>query len=516
MSPTTSLFRTSDRSFVQAVSTLTYVNPFLRDRDEAERRALGDAYDDSQPPWVLTPSTRDADPNVAAITSRTEEVAARARERLAGGVTTSDADLGLYEDLALFDVYHRHRDDLIDAIEAGATTVPFAEDFRADAEAALRPGGRRLPSDHDVDHLLAYVFQVGRAFHHVSRSILGRSEAAMSLRAEIWQSIFTHDLRRYVRALSRRMANVATLVTGPSGTGKELVARAIGMSGYVPFDERTRSFAVSDRELFRALNLSALSSQVIEAELFGYRRGAFTGATEDRRGWFDAAGPLGTVFLDEIGDIDASIQVKLLRVLQTRTFNPIGDTRERRFDGKVICATNRDLDAEMRAGRFREDLYYRICSDRIVTPSLAAQLVDAPGELEHLVRFIAARLAGDDEADALTDETVTWIRAELPDDYAWPGNFRELEQCVRNVLVRGRYDPDRRAPGPRTAMARFLDSVEEGALTADELLSGYVTSVYASVGSFEGAARRLGLDRRTVKARIDDDLLARLRGDPPA
>ena len=131
----------------------------------------------------------------------------------------------------------------------------------------------------------------------------------------------------------------STLITGPSGTGKELVARAIGLSRYISFDPKKMDFTTDFSQSFHPLNLSALPSELIESELFGHKKGAFTGALQDRRGWLDVCGPNGSVFLDEVGDLAPSIQVKLLRVLHSRTFQPLGDTKERRFRGKIIAAT---------------------------------------------------------------------------------------------------------------------------------------------------------------------------------
>ena len=231
-------------------------------------------------------------------------------------------------------------------------------------------------------------------------------------------------MRRYRRSLYRRMHDVTTLVTGPSGTGKELVARAIALSRYIPFDSQREMFVTNLDGAFHALNLSALSPTLIESELFGHRKGAFTGALEDRVGWLESCPPLGTVLLDEIGELDASIQVKLLRVLQTREFQRIGETTPREFKGKLIAATNRDLDAEMRAGRFREDLYYRLCADLIATPSLRDQLRDSPDELPNLVLFVSERVVGADEASDLADEVLACIERDLGADYAWPGNVQ--------------------------------------------------------------------------------------------
>jgi transcriptional regulator with GAF, ATPase, and Fis domain len=246
--------------------------------------------------------------------------------------------------------------------------------------------------------------------------------------------------------------------------------------------------------------------------LFGHCRGAFTGAVADRPGWLEVCPPLGTVFLDEIGELDAAIQVKLLRVLQTRAFQRLGETATRRFEGKIIAATNRNLMEEMQAGRFREDFYYRLCSDLIVAPTLRQQLADAPDDLTNLIHFMVQRVVGEDDRD-LAAEVEAWINDRLGHAYLWPGNMRELEQCVRNVLIRGEYQPPplRKPALPDDPYRALVEQVASGALTADELLARYCTIVYLQTGSYEQAARRLALDRRTVKAKVDEDLLSRLQ-----
>jgi transcriptional regulator with PAS, ATPase and Fis domain len=245
----------------------------------------------------------------------------------------------------------------------------------------------------------------------------------------------------------------------------------------------------------------------VESELFGHRRGSFTGAVADRKGWLETCPELGSVFLDELGDLDPAIQVKLLRVIETRTFYPVGDTTGHRFQGKLITATNRDLSALIGKGRFREDLYYRLCSDQVATPSLAEQLADAPAVLRELVYYMSQRVAGE-EAETLAGEVLIWIDGNLPGDYAWPGNYRELEQCVKNVLIRHNYRPNQ--PRVRDAVAQFGMDARAGRLSADELLTRYVTIVYSRTRSYEETARRLGLDRRTVKAKVDRDFLPKL------
>ncbi|HYX24688.1 MAG TPA: sigma 54-interacting transcriptional regulator [Thermoanaerobaculia bacterium] len=512
------LLNDSERDFATAVSRLAYVNPFLPERIEWERRAIGEEHVPFGGVWHAGGDPGGQNPNEGRIAARSEALAGELRERLAGGGRARAAtaeELELYQDLVLYLLYYRYQAQLYEAVVAGARgrkpDLGFYADFAADGERFLAPAAGRLRSRFEPAHLFACCFQVRRAFHSIFSSILGGSMPAARLRAQVWQSIFTHDLRRYQRSLYLCLGDVTTLVTGPSGTGKELVARAIALSRYIPFDPGTRGFAERPDESFFPLNLSALSPTLIESELFGHRRGAFTGAMVERAGWLEVCPPLGTVFLDEIGEVDVAIQIKLLRVLETRTFQRLGDTRDLRFRGKVVAATHRDLAGEMAAGRFREDLYYRLCSDRIETPSLAERLRDSPQEISDLVLFLAQRQVGEEAAPDLAREVVAWIDRRLGRDYPWPGNVRELAQCVSNVLIRREYLPVPRisASDPRRALA---EEILAGRLSAEEVLGRYCTLVYAETGSYQETARRVGLDRRTVKTRVDPELLARLQG----
>ena len=507
------LMSPAEHAFAKAISKLVYVNPFLPDRIAAEREALGDEFREGETVWSIQPDSDRERSNIHRLQQRVEALAEELRRRLAAGTRASREELTLYEDLVVYLLYYRTvvamSEFVLQPPAAGKVSakaprrkVPFYRDFVADEEHFFNVPGVEMPDRVSAPHLFACFFQIRRAFYHIFSHIVGGSLAAARLRASAWQSIFTHDLRRYWRVLHRHMGDIATLIVGASGTGKEIVARAIGLSRYIPFDPETQSFAEDFTGSFYPLNLSALSPTLIESELFGHRRGAFTGALEDRAGWLEVCPPLGTVFLDEIGDVGPAIQVKLLRVLHSRTFQRLGDTETRRFGGKVIAATNRDLSAEMRSGRFREDFYYRLCSDIITTPTLREQLAGSPQELHRLVLFIARNVAGE-EAEHVAGEVERFVERELGHDYAWPGNFRELEQCVRNVMIRREYrPPSRQALEPAEELA---EAINAGSLTADELLRRYVTLIYARTQNYEETARRLGLDRRTVKAKVDPD-----------
>jgi transcriptional regulator with AAA-type ATPase domain len=509
-------FSSSESAFLTAVSNLAYSNPFLPERAEFEREALGDEFVESEPVWSFTVEDPDKPrANIQRIAGRLGKLIEDLRSRLIAGARATPDELQLYEDGVLHHLYDRWSPHFFERSASGRRSrTPSGErwsfypDFVNDWRHFFPREIPHRPSYTEPAHTFACFRQIQRAFEQIFNDIIGGSMPAARLRAAVWQSIFTHDMRRYRRTFYGRMGDFATLITGPSGTGKELVARAIAQSRYVPFDEKRLLFAEDSVGLF-PINISALSPTLVESELFGHRRGSFTGAIGDRKGWLETCPAFGSVFLDELGDLDPAIQVKLLRVIETRTFHPVGDTSSRRFDGKLIAATNRDLAAGIRTGRFREDLYYRLCSDQIATPSLAEQLSDAPQILRPLVLYMVRRVAGPD-AEELAAEVAGWIRQNLGRDYAWPGNYRELEQCVRNVLIRRNYRPAQPATSSLTALERCLEEFRSGCATADQLLSRYCTLIYSRTGSYEESARRLQLDRRTVKSKVDPQLLKQL------
>ena len=491
------LFSQKDHEFLTAVAHLAYCNPFLPERIALERAALGREFVDDRPVWSASVSNPDATPaNVSALYQKLSQRLDEVRSRLAQVADFADDEFVIYEESVHYLLYQRYYDDFA----ANRTKLTFYREFLTDWNRLLRFPGTRFASTLTPAHVFACYRQIQRAFGQIYSSIIGNSMPAARLRASVWQSIFTHDMRRYRRTLYRKMADFPTLITGPSGTGKELIAQAVAGSRYVPFDVERMTFADPQGESFLPINIAALSPTLIESELFGHRRGSFTGAIGDRKGWLETCGEAGSVFLDELGEMDLAIQVKLLRVLETRKFSPVGDTTIREFRGKVIAATNRELELEIRAGRFREDLYYRMCADLIRTPSLADQIHDNPNVLHDLVHYMTLRTAGE-EADDCLPEVEQWMATHLPANYDWPGNYRELEQCVRNVIIRGTY-----RPLPKTTAStdnNFSAQFRAGSFTADQLLARYCAQVYRIAGSYEEAARRIGLDRRTVKAKVE-------------
>lgn len=205
------------------------------------------------------------------------------------------------------------------------------------------------------------------------------------------------------------------LIQGESGVGKELVAKAI----------HARSSRKS--KPFVAVNCGAIPENLLESELFGHRRGAFTDATNDRRGLFEEADG-GTLFLDEIGELPLSLQVKLLRALQEETIRRLGDTKDVQVNVRIICATHRDLSAETKAGRFREDLFYRINVLTLVIPPLRARREDVTLLIDHFITKNNTRLG-------MNVRGTSTAARKLLLEYAWPGNVRELENTIERAMV---------------------------------------------------------------------------------
>ncbi len=222
-----------------------------------------------------------------------------------------------------------------------------------------------------------------------------------------------HEIFRLIEQVAGMRSTV--LIEGESGTGKELVARAIHYS--------------SDRanRVFIGVSCGALAETLLESELFGHEKGAFTGAAAQRKGKFELADG-GTLFLDEIGDISPKLQMDLLRVLQERTFYRLGGTREVQVDVRIIAATNRDLSSAVRESQFRDDLYYRLNVINILIPPLRERREDIPLLVHHSIERLSHELGRD--VDTISDEAL-----KLLIDYDWPGNVRELENAVERALI---------------------------------------------------------------------------------
>ena len=278
--------------------------------------------------------------------------------------------------------------------------------------------------------------------------------------------------------------NVPVLVMGESGTGKELVARAIHNEG----SRASRPFV--------PVNCGALPDGLLESELFGHVKGAFTGAVRDRKGRFELA-DTGTIFLDEIGDLSPNMQVKLLRVLQEGSFERVGSEKTVTVDVRVVCATNKPLAREVEAGRFRDDLYYRLAVVPITVPPLRERLVDLPLIAEHILGRAAATAGG--RRVTLSEEVITALMA-----HDWPGNVRELQNALQFAFIKCKGDVielDHLPPGMRKARLGEVASRRAPlTLTAEAIAQ----ALRESGGNRTRAAELLGVSRATFYRHLSD------------
>jgi len=475
----------ADREFFGVLADIVFGNPFSPQRDQlivrlapgvplGHREAFARVVEPRLEPWL-----REGAP---------------ALQRL------SAEDRRLLESGFIYVCYHRwvpQFDALIErqAGQGGAPlSVPFADEAIADL---VRSG---LTEERAL-RFFAFYFQLRRAFYFIERSLAGACESMRKLREALWNNVVTHDMRGYSAALWNRMEDFSTLLLGETGTGKGSAAAAIGRSEFIPYLPEQGRFAANFAESFIAINLSQYPETLIESELFGHRKGAFTGAIDHHDGVFGRCDAHGALFLDEIGEVPIPVQIKLLQVLQERTFTPLGGHEKKRFSGRVIAATNRPLGDLRRGGRFRDDFFYRLCSDVIEVPTLRQRIAESPAELEQLVRLLVARITGG-EASELVAVVLEAIEGRLPRGYPWPGNVRELEQAVRRILLTGRYA----AELPQAALGEdeaLIEKLRAGELTAAELLARYCALLYRRLGTYAEVAKRTGLDPRTSRKYVE-------------
>jgi len=369
------------------------------------------------------------------------------------------------------------------AVKAGAydyLTKPF-DDVELVARAVAKAAERK------------HLFDRNR---QLERELRERDGAGTPAEGIVGTSGPIRDVTRMIDAVAYSAATV--LITGESGTGKELVAR--GLHNKSP--RRNHPFV--------ALNCGALTETLLESELFGHVKGAFTGAQRDQKGLFDAA-DTGTIFLDEIGDIPLSTQVRLLRVLQEGEIKRVGSADSVRVDVRVIAATHRDLPKLVKAGRFREDLFYRLNVIAIPLPPLRDRVEDVPLLAHHFLRRYAERLQK--KVKTLAPEAV-----ELLCGYRWPGNVRELENAIERAVVLARGDSVTPVDLPPAVTGRTAPLIRDLPASADE--SAWLTMSYAAAkeqalrrfektyvealmksceNNISAAARKAGMDRSNFK-----------------
>lgn len=481
-----------DREFFQLVANVPATNPFSRHRADIDEEISG---------------THGAEDRRHRVLYAAEAMRQRLAKLDADGVRQfhdfDDRDRDLMKYTYLFDVY-QSCSDLFDAFipkQEAMGPTPLKVPFAAKAIDTLRKRGF---SEKAGLQDFAFFYQIRRAFYFIDRGLIGKSNSMQALRMALWNNIFTCDAFGYERYMWDKMEDFSTLLEGPTGSGKGAAAAAIGKSGFIPYDMDKQQFKAGFTGLFIPVNLSQFAESLLESELFGHTKGAFTGAVGEHQGVLGLCGSHGSIFLDEIGEVSIPVQVKLLKVLEERIFFPVGSHKPQRFGGRVIAATNQPIEQLRKESKFRDDFYYRLCSDCIRVPSLVERIQENPDELTEMVEHFCTVISGEKNS-GLIGRVLEVIDKQLGGTaYAWPGNVRELAQCIRRVILNRDYKGAKASP--LTLADQLKSGIDNGGLTADELLDSYCKILYDRYGTYEKVAKLTALDRRTVKKRINNTM----------
>ncbi len=483
-----------DREFFCKLASIIFSNPFSIDPKLIEE-LLGKKLND-----FSHSNTGKYLPLVPILERRLARLESRSVTRIQD-VHADDRKVLEYAYLFLY--FHKYLQSMDELIQNQLVTghEPVDVPFHAELIHDLKTSGFTLPEAY---RYIALFYQLRRAFYFIAQALVGDSPCMIRLRHSLWNNVFTSDVRLYADHLWNRMEDFSTLLLGETGTGKGTAAAAIGRSGLILFNPKTGRFERSFTDTFIAINLSEFPETLIESELFGHRKGAFTGAIDHHKGLFERCSAQGSLFIDEIGDVSIPIQIKLLNVIQERKFSPVGSHEIKRFEGRVIAATNQSIFEMRKQGKFRDDFYYRLSSDVIEVPPLRTRLQESPPELAQIVTLLINRMVGTEHTGGLIDNVLGILNQSLPRSYPWPGNVRELEQAVRKIIINNEFGDGQTAS---VLIKDWLDDMQEGKLTAQELLSHYCFMLYSRLGTYEEVAAKTALDRRTVKKYIDSHRL---------
>lgn len=501
-------------SFLQAISELAEINPFSLERAKLESRILNIPIAEE---GVHLNNWLEHQHDVCNISQQLQDCLIDIQSEFKHHpYETCEMSGSLYRTGVWFYVYHKYAAALDRHLEQCAETPDHEPHVDRDLYPSFRnellnflqfspnPSGNEellTMNEEEIVELFAFCYQLRRGYLGIIRHIIGRSLCTSKLREHVWEAIFTRRLLWSFKYVKERMANFSTLILGGSGTGKELVARAIGTSQYIPYLPHENRFAINYLRAYQAINLSALTPTLIESELFGHAKGAFTGANTARRGLLEISSPYGALFLDEVGELSQEIQVKLLRVLQTREIQPLGGGKRVFFQGRILSATNRDISTLVREGVMREDFLYRLGSVVIRVPTLAQRLQESPQELDDLLHFILQQVLGTTDA-AVYHELQTRIRRLIDSHYGWPGNVRELEQCIRSMIVTSEYIPLTVPTDSSTGMQSLFQRMNRVQATLGEVVSEYCSYAFQQTPNYQELSQRLKVDWRTIKKHV--------------
>ena len=308
--------------------------------------------------------------------------------------------------------------------------------FAADALGMMTRAGM---STEIAQRYFSFFYQIQRAQYFLNETLIGDSPSINRLRHDLWNTIFTHDFKLYEQFLWESIKSISTVFVGEPGVGKATAARSVVCSGYVPFEDKTMTFAEPFNDFFKTVNLAQHSGVRLESELFGHQKGAYTEAVENYQGVLSRCSSYGVIYLDDITKMPGPVQAKLSTVLQHRTFSPVGSHNTQTFDGRVMASSRVSSKQLVKSGELREDLYYQLCVNEIHIPPLRQRFKELPSEFELMIRHVIKQFTGQ-QTDALVGRVIDGFHEHITPGYNWPGNISELEQIVKKILLVKNYE----------------------------------------------------------------------------
>ncbi|RMD83084.1 MAG: hypothetical protein D6820_02780 [Lentisphaerae bacterium] len=501
-----SVFSADEYPLIELYTSILSTNPFSSGWRQALRRLLDNEYVDSGFNDSLTLQRLNLDPNLELLKDRLAAMMRRIRSRINSGSLFETHEVPQYVDLLNLHLLLRYAGSFLKLIHASqqpGVTEPVKVDWYPDYVRALEQGLKLLPGPRPrwmvPDHLIACHFQWFRSFYFLKTYIQGNSSLSLRLRQQLWNALLGHNLRRYLRMFYRAVPMLNLLLQGEQGTGKQHVAQLLSCCRYIHFEPNEQRFHSLAWGLFRKINLPlqeiqhSMKSPLNEESLAQLP-------------------PYTTLYLqrvDQISPAFAAVCSQALYELLNRNeldFSAKSPLTAGRI--KLISSISQPFEELVERDCDFRELLINLSNDFIRIPSLCERIDGKREELQNFVFRIVWHELGDEEAYPLTTEVMEVIEKELGFDYPWPGNFEELRSCIYRIIMRRHYE------GLRSIGRNTLErAIMNGELSADEIVSYYTTAMYDQVQNYQEVARRLHIDRRTVKSKINYELYQRFNPD---
>ena len=417
---------TTEQNFLSTIQKIVFSNPYGHECRQACLSFSNGKID--QPSELLESASTQVDQLLGGLQ----------KENNMDIVSYSEEDRWLLHHGVLFVCFHRYAAGFNRLIEEqfrqGSLNVKVP--FATDALAIMTRAGM---SNEIAQRYFAFFYQIQRAHYFINKTLIGNGPSMDRLRHDLWNTIFTHDFSLYEQFLWESVKDVSTVFVGDPGAGKETAARAVVCSGFVPFEEKTKTFIEPFTDFFKTVNLAQHTGIRLESELFGHQKGAFTEAVESYTGVLSRCSTHGVIYLNDITKMPDPVQAKLSSVLQHRTFAPVGGHSQIEFKGRIMASSKITSKELLASGVLREDLYYQLCVNEIHVPTLRPRFKEMPSEFELMIRHAIKQFTGQ-ESDALVGKVIDGMHDHVRPGYDWPGNISELEQIVKKILLMKSYE----------------------------------------------------------------------------